>query len=454
MDTETIYQRLPLWLQNAACSLEGWRLQGRRYNSDYGAAWRMVNESAGLGPQGLENLRRNRLRAHLRSAEHSPFWKGRFRQYAVVTGSDNPWTELQKLPVVNKTEIQSEADRIRNSIFHAKELVACHTSGTTGGGLRFWESRAAERERWAVWWRYRKWHGIDRETWCGYFGGRSVVPLSQRKPPFWRINHPGRQIMFSGYHLGPDTAGDYIRAIEQFRPPWLHGYPSLLTLIATYILERGRPLNQAPRIVTTGAENLLSQQRRVIERAFGCPVRQHYGLSEAVANFSECEHGVLHVDEDFADVEFIQSEVDDDTYRIVGTNWSNAAFPLLRYDTGDLARLSENTCSCQRAGRVVSSIDGRQEDYVVMPDGTKIGRLDHIFKDMVRIREAQIYQPSKDTLIFRVVRNEGFGELDERELLGEARKRLRDVIQLKIEYVDALIRSQTGKLRFVVSDIA
>jgi phenylacetate-CoA ligase len=368
--------------------------------------------------------------------------------------AENLEDEVKKLPVLIKTEVQEHTELIQNPGIEKDRLLSSHTSGTTGSGLVFYETPTAEKERWAVWWRYRAWHGLTQDMWCGYFGGRSVVPLPQSVPPFWRLNYPGRQILFSGYHLSPATADVYLEALDKYAPSWLHGYPSLLSLIAGYLMERGKPLKRTPTVVTTGAENLLPQQKELIQKAFGCPVRQHYGQAESVANISECPEGHLHVDEDFAFVEFLPVEEQSTVYKIVGTNWSNQAFPLIRYDTGDRVRLPSGSPSCRMSGRVVESIDGRKEDYVILPSGVRLGRLDHIFKDLTQIREAQIYQPDRERIIFKIVKRKGYGPDDERRLLDEAYKRVGRSIAIRLEYVDSLERSQTGKLRFVVSELS
>lgn len=72
---------------------------------------------------------------------------------------------------------------------------------------------------------------------------------------------------------------------------------------------------------------------------------------------------------------------------------------------------------------------------------------------MTQIREAQIYQPERETIIFRIVKREGYGPEDERRLLDEACKRLGRDVAIKLEYVSSLERSRTGKLRFVVSEV-
>ncbi|UVT21021.1 MAG: phenylacetate--CoA ligase family protein [Nitrospira sp.] len=453
MNAEDVYKHLPITLQNVACSIEGWRLSKRRYNEEFWAISGALIERPISSLAEAEGVTKSRLRTHVETALQCPFWKKRFRQYEVNPSAKNLEEELKKLPILTKAEVQDEAKTIRNPTIGMDGLLSSHTSGTTGSGLVFWETQAAEKERWAVWWRYRAWHRISHNMWCGYFGGRSVVPLIQSVPPFWRLNRPGRQILFSGYHLSPTTAQDYLAGLDEYLPSWLHGYPSLLALIAGYLLERGKSLRKAPNVVTTGAESLLPQQKDLMQKAFGCPVRQHYGQAESVANISECPSGHLHVDEDFSWVEFVPLEDQPDVYRIVGTNWSNPAFPLFRYDTGDFARLSAERPTCPMTGRVVESVDGRKEDYVVLPSGARLGRLDHIFKDLTQIREAQIYQPDRETLVFRIVKREGYSGADERRLLDEAQKRVGRDVTIKVDHVSHLERGKTGKLRFVVSKV-
>jgi phenylacetate-CoA ligase len=310
---------------------------------------------------------------------------------------------------------------------------------------------AAVHEQWAVWWRYRRWHGIAPGTWCGYFGGRSVVPVSQAHPPFWRYDLPGHQLLFSGYHMSSANLDAYVAKLRRRRPPWLHGYPSLLALLAAHLLETGTHLGYELRWVTIGAENLLPQQAALMERAFGVRPRQHYGMTEATANVSECERGSLHVDEDFAAVEFIDTS-EEGACRIVGTNFTNPAMPLIRYDSHDVATFPGRRCGCRRAGRTVERIDGREEDYVVIASGARLGRMDHIFKDMTNVREAQIRQRHDGEITLLIVRGRSYDADDEAVLLRETRKRVGDDTRLRVEYVEELERTRTGKLRLVVRE--
>jgi phenylacetate-CoA ligase len=450
---ERIYLTFPIWLQNFVISIEGRRLSKRRYDAIYDFLFQAANHNWRLDGKDMYKLQKVRLSSFLKIASWVPFWKDRFCKYAVDPQSKDPITEIQKLPILSKEEVKDNLARIVPGSY-SEETILCHTSGTTGSGLFFPVTRIAEREQWAVWWRYRQSHGIDRSTWCGYFGGRSIVPLGQRTPPFWRINNPVRQIMFSAYHLCENTAGIYLQAIRKNGISWLHGYPSILSVLAAYAIDNKIEFGTQVRIVTTGAESLFPHQRQHIRKAFNAKVFQHYGQAEGVANFSECHCGRLHVDEDYSFVEFVPLEAMKQVYRVIGTNWTNSAFPLIRYDTGDLARLDSVSCPCGRLGRIVASVDGRKEDYLILPNGVRVGRLDHIFKNLIHVREAQIYQKEMRSVIFRVVKGSGYDEhKEEQRLFVEARKRLGNEIRITIEYRDQLPRSKSGKLRFVVSDI-
>ncbi|MFB6264786.1 MAG: phenylacetate--CoA ligase family protein [Bradymonadaceae bacterium] len=450
---ERIYHRLPPALQNVAVSLKGLHLQWRRYGPGWEALFDRVRARAHFSDSEMRAYRRWRLGECLRRASQSDFWSERFDRFG-VSPEGEPVDEVDKLPILDKETARANADRIRIDDVDGP-VLPIETSGTTGSGLSFCRTRDAVRERFAVWWRYRGWHGVTREDWHAYFGGSRVCALDRDRPPFWRVDAGGRRVLFSNYHLAPRNLPSIVEALSRWELPWLHGYPSSLNLLARAIIERDLDPPPSIRIVTTGAENLLDYQRANIRRAFDVPVRQHYGLAEGVANLSECERGRLHVDEDFAHVEFVSEGAPEGLHRLVGTNWINPAFPLLRYDTGDLVEVADDqTCACGRPGRIVERIEGRREDYVVVPSGARIGRLDHIFKDFSEVRAAQIYQPDRSRVVLRVVPGDGYADPETRErLVAEARDYLGDEIDIEVQHREEIERTDSGKLRFVVSEL-
>ena len=452
MDFELLYQKTPIFLQNAIVSLVGWKTNRQRYNRTFDDLLREYEERSQWSGEETQRFRDNRVHAFAMHCEkHVPYYRNLFRDLNISAEDIRGLSDLEQIPLLQKSTVQERYEEFLAENIPPSQRVIAHTSGTTGGGLRFATTSRALSEQWAVWWRYRRMHGLNRNVWCGYFAGRSVVPLSQHNPPFWRLNYPGRQLMLSGYHMNQQNMDAYVGALQRYRPPWLHGYPSLLAFLASYMIENSVSLDYRVRWITAGAESLLQHQSELIQGAFGIRPIQHYGMAEAVANISEDRHGALRVDEDFSAVEFLRNK-NGPGYWIVGTNLSNPALPLLRYDTMDLAELPHDSEEREDPARVIASLDGRREDYVILRNGTRIGRMDHVFKDLVRIREAQIVQGEPGEILIRVVRGKDYTSRDEDQLIQELRKRVGDLADLNVEYRSCLPRSATGKLRFVVSE--
>lgn len=429
----------------------GKSLHKRRYGGDWPRIFQEVIAASGLNDAAMHDLQACRLRQHMVRASKIPYWPTLFADFGINLKSDDIFTEYKKLPVLKKTVVQEYHNNFMNTHYTKQKLLFGRTSGSTGAGLVVPFVRSTEQQQWATWWRYRFWHGLDFDTWCGYFAG-AAVPARQASQPYYRLNPFGRQVRFSVYHLTEATVKDYLAGIRKYHIQWLHGYPSQMTLLASLAKEQNLPTPQV-RVITTGAEGLYSHQKKLLQHVFGAEVRQHYGLAEGVANISECTQGRLHVDEDFAFVEFLPVEGIDNQFRIIGANWSNPAFILLRYDSGDIATLAEDQrCPCGRTGRIVSEIDGRKEDYILLKDGVKASRFAHLFESMGNIREAQIYQPVQGELVFRIVKGSQYTKADEALLRQEILKRFGNRVDFGFQYVDKIERAKAGKLRMVISD--
>jgi len=127
--------------------------------------------------------------------------------------------------------------------------------------------------------------------------------------------------------------------------------------------------------------------------------------------------------------------------------------PFLRYRIGDVGTRARQPCPCGRAGDSFFSIDGRIEDYVVTPDGRRIGRMDHVFKAQPLVAEAQLVQETIHALRVLVVPRPGFDASAEERLLTEIRSRVGTALAVEIVRVDAIAREPNGKLRAVKSRV-
>jgi phenylacetate-CoA ligase len=207
--------------------------------------------------------------------------------------------------------------------------------------------------------------------------------------------------------------------------------------------------------VFTSSESVLAFHREAIEQAFGAPVRDRYGTTEFAVSMTGCDAGHLHVDSEFCVVEVEPVEETDAYVRgpLLVTGLSNYATCFLRYRIGDTGTKLKTPCPCGRPGDVFEAIEGRNDDYVVTPDGRRIGRLDHIFKGLRDIAEAQILQDHEQAVTFLIVPRPSYDGASRKKLIKEIRARLGDEIEVEIRLVGRIERGPGGKFRAVISKV-
>lgn len=438
---DQLYARTPRTLQHLAVSTRGLYLRRERLGSSFRrilAGYEARNRSS----VQTEEDRHRFLREALGRAVEAP-------AYRSLDLSDPE--DIQAFPLTTKQDHALGGDGYR--LDHRGRLVRVATGGSTGTPLRFVTTREAIRHQWAVWWRYRRWHGIELDTWCGYFGGKPTCP-PQEDGVFWRYNAPGRQVMFSTPHLTAETVEQYVEEINRRRLRWLHGLPSTISLLTTYMEAADLRFGSSLQWISFGSENVPAGAIADIQRVHGIRALDHYGLGEAVANLSQCRHGRLHVDEDFSYVEFLPYESgpsdDDALYRLVGTAFTNPAQAFVRYDTGDLVSGVEDGCDCGRPGRTVARVDGRTASYARLPSGARIGPISHIFRGIEGIAQGQVFVTSQGVLVFHIVPGAGYEPSVAAEIEHRVRGRAVEPVEVVVVPRSGLVRGPNGKVPVVV----
>jgi phenylacetate-CoA ligase len=317
----------------------------------------------------------------------------------------------------------------------------------------FQDLAAINREN-AFIWRQLAWAGLRRGDRRAWMRGDMIVPARQRQPPYWRSNRAENTLMLSSYHLSESSAPAYVDALVRFDPVVVQAYPSSIGFLAGWMLAAGHAYGgRSLRGIVTSSETLVDSRRRDIERAFGCRVFDWYGQFERVAAIGTCEHGSYHLLSDYSFVEMLPAQ--EGLFELVGTGFGNMSMPLIRYRCGDLVRPAapDRRCPCARSFPLIEQVVGRMDDAVKTRDGRSIGRLDHIFKGVDGILEAQVRQDRLDAVTILVVPAAGYGGCTVDQLVGNARERLGEQMAIEVRPVESISRSRNGKLKGVVCNV-
>jgi len=459
MNASSIYEALPIPLQNLACTYAGWQRARARYTPYFHKTLADWMKSGWSSEGELRAIQQDRLISLVNRARTSTPHYGALDIPEPIADAD-PAVGVERIlssfPILEKSTYRDAPESFLSTTIDPTRLVKGKTSGTTGSALPLWYTPEAVAEEYVAVWRLRHHHGMGFNDPHITLGGQPVVPLGQASPPFWRRNHWTKQTLFSLYHMSAENLPAYIDAIHETDATYIQGYPSSFYLLGRAMLEEGRPLPKGKfRGIFPSSESLLAFHAEVITEAFQAPIFDRYGVSELAVSMTACREGRLHVDMEFG---YVEVEVEEETEHyvrgpLVVTGFATDATPLIRYKIGDVGTRSKHPCSCGRPGDVFLDVDGRIEDYVVTPDGRFIGRLDHIFKEQTDIAEAQILQEDASGIEVRVIRQPSWTGDSEAALLREIRSRLGDEIRVELNFVDEIAREANGKFRAVKSRV-
>jgi phenylacetate-CoA ligase len=441
------YHRLPAPARSAAATLRGHYLRWWRYGA---ASERLVREALERDLWSPEEWRRWRdehlprqlERAATRIPYYRAYWRARRRH-----GDRASWDLLENWPILEKETVRAQPRAFVADDCAVRRMSRVQTSGSSGIPLDIWRSRETDtalRALGAA--RTRAWHGVPARVPWARLGGQLVIPAAQRQPPFWVWNAAQRQLYMSTYHLAPDLIPDYLDALASYGIRYLSAYTSSLEALAHTALDLGRD-DLRMLVAFTNGEPVSEHQRATISAAFGCAVRETYGMAESVAWASECAAGRLHLWPEVGIVEVHDGE-------LICTGLLNRDMPLVRYRTGDRGRLAPegSTCSCGRTLPLVEAIEGRANDVLVTRDGRQVSWLNPVWYG-IPVREAQIVQETLGRVRARYAPAPGFTTATGQTVVERLRERLGD-IEVLLEEVPAVPRSANGKRRAVVCNVS
>jgi len=318
-----------------------------------------------LTPAARETLQTERLRATLEwAAERVPFYAAR-----LAGRPRRDLTDLGTLPFTLKSDLR---EHYPFGLFAVPrtELARLHASsgtkgkptvvGYTAGDLDVWREAMA---RVLVAAGARAGDTLHNAFGYGLFTGGLGF-------------HDGAERV--GLSVVPVASGNTARQIlllQDFTPAGLCATPSFALHIAETLEEQGGdPRALGLRYGLYGAEPWSEQLRGALERAFGCPAYDVYGLSEIVGPgvAGECERRQgLHL----ADDHFFPEIIDPSSGAVlppghegelVLTTLTKRALPMIRYRTGDITTLTTGACPCGRTSARIARIKGRADDMLVV----------------------------------------------------------------------------------------
>lgn len=301
--------------------------------------------------------------------EHVPYYRDMMDQKGVKPEDIHGIEDLHKLPLISKSDLRDTYPYGMLAVPLEDCVRIQSTSGTTGKRVIAYYTQ----------------HDVSLwEDCCA----RALVAVGATKADVCQVSYgyglfTGGPGLNGGSHkVGcltvPMSSGNterQIQFIQDLQATILCCTPSYAAYIGESMKEMGiAPENNTLKAGIFGAEPWTEEMRRDIEKALGIKAYDIYGLTETsgpgVAFECEAQTG-MHINEDHFIAEIIDPETEEvlplgSVGELVFTSIDKEAFPLLRYRTRDICRLTREPCPCGRTHVKMCKPMGRSDDMMIV----------------------------------------------------------------------------------------
>jgi phenylacetate-coenzyme A ligase PaaK-like adenylate-forming protein len=371
----------------------------------------------------------------------------------------NPFEALKAFPPLTKEMVQRNAKAL---VPGSLDRIPHHrgtTGGSSGNQLVFLEDDSAyAREMGHI---HSQWKRVGYTPRHRKATFRGVTFRTITDSCFWRENPIHNELQFSPFHMSEMNLQYYIQKLIEYKPQFLHGYPSAIDTVAEYVL-RHELTSRLPRVKAAllASELCSEEQRQRIETAFQTRVYTFYGHSERTVLGGECETSrCYHAFPTYGILEILKENGQPcdvgECAEIVGTGFLKRSMPLIRYRTDDFAVKEPYKCECGRCWDRFSHVVGRRasEGFIVGLSGARISAAalnihGDVFENVVRY---QYYQEKQGELEIRVIPNARFRECDRENIRSGHEKKLWGEVHVNVVPVRHIALTKSGKQRRIIS---
>ena len=427
-------------------------IRGEPARTAYNELLRTERESR----ENLEALQFERLKKLLLFAyTNVPFYTSRFIACGFDPHGFSSVTDLKRIPVLTKKDIQDS----KKALFPARDrrkYTKSSSSGSTAIPVSILRDNLSWSYHHAALYRFKKWYGLEiGDKYAMLWGiGPDIKSRVRTKARDLFYN----RIKYSPYGLTHKRMDSFIKRIRGFRPRFLEAYPSSLYDFSLYLQEISYPARRLNfELIITSGETLQEHQKKLAENIFGCRVVEHYGCSETGIIYCECPDGGRHIPIESCFVEIDGMNTDREG-KIIVTDLHNYVMPMIRYEVGDIGKMTDEKCACGRNHPTMAQVKGRISDTIETVGGHKTNALFfyHVFQDLsprgFAVRQYQVIQNSPDRITLKIVKNEFFDEGCFKKLDQRIRAHFPKNVEFDYDFVDLIESDESGKYTIFLNE--
>lgn len=238
--------------------------------------------------------------------------------------------------------------------------------------------------------------------------------------------------------------------LATIKAPYLMAYPSNAVAVLQYAKEHNIDLSSVEKLLTYG-EVLSPDVRDMFLKEYGVEVFDKYSSRETGCMALKCNDSDLyHIQTSNVYLEILKEDntpaEEGEVGKIVVTNLTNTAMPMIRYEIGDYATVGPK-CECGRGLPTIKNIMGRSRNMAKHKNGESFWPRFHSddFRLLIPVRQVQLIQKDYDQVHARYVSDNELTEAEMAIMHDETQKIFKDPVKITTERVEFIGREWGSK---------
>lgn len=382
--------------------------------------------------------------------------------YKSIVNGHYSYEKMQTLPTLSREILAETWDSLVHENHNKRSSYLNYSGGSTGVPVKVMQDK--EHAKWgrAVKSLYDHWSGLDLCNKQLRLWGSERDVFGQKLPlKLKTIRWLKNEVWINTFSLNDNDKQKIIDLINGYNPKQITAYVDAMTEIAKYILNNNIHIKYNGTILTS-AGTLYPESRRLIEQAFSCKVFNRYGsreIGDIACSTADSEYLTVFTPVHFVEVldENLKPVKEGEIGEIHVTTLKNLSMPLVRYKIGDIGKVYKYNDN--GSVDIFESIEGRSTDLFYKKDGSFVSPayLIHMFgvvEKRFSIKKLQFIQEKIDFIIIKAVTT--ITQDERNELYERAKIILFSIfgeIEFKIDFVDDIEKTKSGKYRYAISNV-
>lgn len=354
--------------------------------------------------------------------------------------SDN----LYDFPVISKNDIKANPAAFLSNKFLPDDMIVSSTSGTNGIPLKIIQDKRKKKRTHAdLIYCHKKagWNVGDK-----FFFIRGWSEAYKRSPI---KNLMQNVIQIDSRNLGIPEKERFRSQVKKHRNMVIFGYASALSELSDYLISCGDKKDDfCVKLVVADSDMLTPQVKQKLNRLFQCEVMNRYDDEEmGLLAYTENNEDVFTVNTASCVMELLKIDSDEpaekgELGRIVVTDLYNKAMPFIRYDTGDLAKSSDDNRSDLQH---IYSLEGRKAGLIYSTDGLPVSTvtIGVCIERFTNVKQFQLCDYGDKKYTLRLVCDKD--EEQEQRIIDALKDCLRNDAEITVEYCEKIEKNKNGK---------